>query len=175
MLVHLLAFPPGAATTLTKIAEAEQLLRDGVEEMDIVMNIGKFKSGERQYVLNELREIIGMTDKKVKTKVIIETRALSDDEVLRACDLVMESGADFVKTGTGWIPGTLDLAQVRQIKEHCGNAIKLKVAGGVRTREDFIALAEMGVERVGINVASAIEIVDALNRMPYESKTLLIS
>ena len=58
---------------------------------------------------------------------------------------------------------------------HCGNAIKLKVAGGVRTREDFIALAEMGVERVGINVASAIEIVDALNRMPYESKTLLIS
>ena len=154
-------FPAGAATTLTKIAEAEQLLRDGVEEMDIVMNIGKFKSGERQYVLNELREIIGMTDKK--------------DEVLRACDLVMESGADFVKTGTGWIPGTLDLAQVQQIKEHCGNVIKLKVAGGVRTREDFIALAEMGVERVGINVASAIEIVDALNRMPYESKTLLIS
>ena len=168
-------FPAGAATTLTKIVEAEQLLRDGVEEMDIVMNIGKFKSGERQYVLNELREIIGMTDKKVKTKVIIETRALSDDEVLRACDLVMESGADFVKTGTGWIPGTLDLAQVQQIKEHCGNAIKLKVAGGIRTREDFIALAEMGVERVGINVASAIEIVDALNRMPYESKTLLIS
>lgn len=97
-------FPAGAATTLTKIAEAEQLLRDGVEEMDIVMNIGKFKSGERQYVLNELREIIGMTDKKVKTKVIIETRALSDDEVLRACDLVMESGAILSKRGQDGSP-----------------------------------------------------------------------
>lgn len=168
-------FPSGAATTLTKIAEAEQLLRDGVEEMDIVMNIGRFKSGEERYVLNELREIIGMTDGAVKTKVIIETRVLSDDEIFRACDLVMKSGADFVKTGTGWIPGTLDLQQAQRIKEHCGKNIRLKVAGGVRSREEFIALAEMGVERIGINVMSAVQIVNALNDKPYESQTLALS
>ena len=160
-------FPSGAATTLTKILEAEQLLRDGVEEMDIVMNVGKFKAGEYNYVLQELREIVGMTDHRVKTKVIIETRALKEDEIYRACDLVNESGADFVKTGTGWIPGQLDLEQVRRIKEHCGKDIKLKVAGGVRTREDFITLFDMGVERVGINEQSAVQIVDSLNANPY--------
>lgn len=159
-------FPSGAATTLTKLTEAEQLLRDGVEEMDIVMNVGKFKAGERRYVLRELREIIGMTDHRVKTKVIIETRALEESELYPACDIVKESGADFVKTGTGWIPGVLDLEQVRRIKEYCGRDVKLKVAGGVRTREDFISLVRLGVERVGINERSAVEIVEALNAEP---------
>lgn len=161
-------FPSGAATTLTKLVEAGQLLRDGVEEMDIVMNVGKFKAGEYDYVRGELREIIGSTDHRVKTKVIIETRALEEDEVYKACDLVIASGADYVKTGTGWLPGQLDLEQVWRIKRHCGSAIKLKVAGGIRTREEFIALAEMGVERAGINEHSAIEIVRSLNERPYE-------
>ena len=160
-------FPSGASTTLTKVVEAEQLLRDGVQEMDIVMNVGKLKAGAYDYVRNELREIIGMTGGRVKTKVIIETRALEGQEIYRACDLVIESGADFVKTGTGWIPGALDLEQVRRIKGYCGSAVKLKVAGGVRTREDFITLAEMGVERVGINDQAAMEIVRALNAEPY--------
>jgi deoxyribose-phosphate aldolase len=161
-------FPSGGATTLTKILEAEQLLHDGVEEMDIVMNIGKFKEGDYRYVLQELRQIVGMTDHRVKTKVIIETRALEEDEICRACDIVKESGADFVKTGTGWIPGTLDLNQVRRIKEYCGGDIMLKVAGGVRSREDFIALVGMGVERVGINEHSAVQIVQALNAAPHQ-------
>ncbi|MCD8077349.1 MAG: deoxyribose-phosphate aldolase [Lachnospiraceae bacterium] len=160
-------FPSGAATTLTKMVEAEQMLHDGVEEMDIVMNVGKLKAGEKAYVLHELRQIIGMTDGKVKTKVIIETRALEEGEIYAACDIAIASGADFVKTGTGWIPGTLDLDQVRRIREHCGSDIQLKVAGGVRTREEFIALMEMGVERVGINAVSAVEIVKALNEHPY--------
>lgn len=163
-------FPSGAATTLTKVVEAGQMIRDGVEEMDIVMNIGRFKAGDTDYVRNELREIIGMTDKRVKTKVIIETRVLEEDEIYRACDIVMASGADFVKTGTGWVPGALDLEQIRRIKSHCGSDIQLKVAGGVRTREEFIALAEMGVERVGINTISALQIVNALNQKPYRSE-----
>ena len=159
-------FPSGAATTLTKVLEAEQLLHDGVEEMDIVMNVGKFKAGDYRYVLQELREIIGMAGGQVKTKVIIETCALAETEIYRACDMVEESGAECVRTGTGWIPGTLDLEQVRRIKEHCGKDVKLKVAGGVRTREDFIALFRMGVERVGINERSAVQIVESLNADP---------
>jgi len=165
-------FPSGAATTRTKVLEAEQLIQDGVEEMDIVMNVGKFKSGQDDYVLRELREIIAMAGPEIKTKVIIETRALEENEIYRACDLVKKSGADFVKTGTGWIPGVLDLEQMRRIKVHCGNDVKLKVAGGVRTREDFVALAEMGVERMGINEQSAMEIVRALNERPHISERI---
>lgn len=154
-------FPSGAHKTSVKIMEAEQLLEDGVQEMDIVMNVGKFKNGDYNYVREELREIVGMTDHRVLTKAIIEINALDDVEMLKACDLVMESGADFVKTGTGWIPGTANLERIRKIKEHCGSAIKVKAAGGIRTREEFLALCEMGVERMGINLRSAINIVES--------------
>lgn len=167
-------FPSGAATTRTKVVEAEQLLRDGVEEMDIVMNVGKFKSGQYEYVLRELREIVGMAGPEIKTKVIIETRVLEEEEIFRACDLVKASGAGYVKTGTGWVPGALDLEQMRRIKAYCGSDVRLKVAGGVRTREDFIALAEMGVDRVGINEHSAVEIVRALNEQPHVSGSLWV-
>ena len=160
-------FPSGAATTLTKVVEAEQLIRDGVEEMDVVMNIGKLKAGDDTYVRNELREIIGMTNGKVKTKVIIEQSVLDEKELFHACDLVVDSGADYIKTGTGWIPAPLDLKRIQEIKSHCGSKIKLKVAGGVRTRKEFISLVEMGVERVGINAVSALQIVTELNKHPY--------
>lgn len=154
-------FPSGAHKTSVKVMEAEQLLEDGVEEMDIVMNVGKFKDGDYDYVKNELREIVGMTDHRVLTKAIIEINALDDTEMLKACDLVIASGADFVKTGTGWIPGPLNLERIRKIKEHCGSAIKVKAAGGIRTQEEFQALCDMNVERMGINLRSAIEIVES--------------
>ena len=150
-------FPSGAATTLTKV----------VEEMDVVMNIGKLKAGDDTYVRNELREIIGMTNGKVKTKVIIEQSVLDEKELFHACDVVIDSGADYIKTGTGWIPAPLDLKRIQEIKSHCGSKIKLKVAGGVRTRKEFISLVEMGVERVGINAVSALQIVTELNKHPY--------
>ena len=138
------------------------------EKMDIVMNVGKFRSGEDTYVLEELRRLVDLAkEREILTKVIIETRALSgNDEILRACDLVIRSGADFVKTGTGWIPGKLDLFQAGMIKGYLGDSIKLKVAGGIRTREEFIALVNIGVERMGINTQSAMEIVEALDAQP---------
>jgi deoxyribose-phosphate aldolase len=95
-------------------------------------------------------------------KVIIEINTLTDQEMLKACDLVMESGADFIKTGTGWIPGDANIERIRKIKEHCGARIRIKAAGGIRTLEEFMKLAEMGVERMGINMQSAVEIVQAL-------------
>ena len=155
-------FPGGGHTTEIKLAEAKRLIHDGVEEMDIVMNVGKFKSGEYEYVLNELKEIIEFS-KKVKsdlmTKVIIEINCLDDEEMIKACELVIKSGADFVKTGTGWVPGNANVERVRKIKKYCGDKIKIKVAGGIRSREEFDELVSMGVERMGINTKSAIEIV----------------
>lgn len=155
-------FPGGAHKTEVKLLEAGELLKDGVQEMDIVMNVGKLKNGEYDYVLEELKKIIGLAKGKALVKVIIEINALTEEEMFKACDLVMESGADFIKTGTGWIPGDANIGRIRRIKEHCGDRIRIKAAGGIRTLEDFQKLADMGVERMGINMRSAIEIVRAL-------------
>lgn len=157
-------FPGGAHRTETKIFEAKQLLDDGVQEMDIVMNVGEFKNKEYSYVSDELKQIVSLAKGKALVKVIIEINVLNDSEMLKACDLVMESGADFVKTGTGWIPGDANIERIRKIKEYCQNRIKVKAAGGIRTLDEFMELVDMGVERMGINTKSAIDIVHALEK-----------
>lgn len=152
-------FPGGAHTTKVKLEEAERLINDGVQEMDIMMNIGKLKNAEFAYVEDELRTIVDQVRGRVLVKVIIEINLLDDREMLKACDLVMKSGADFVKTGTGWINGNANIKRVAMIKEHCKSHIKVKAAGGIRTRGEFLQLAGLGVERMGINTQSAIQIV----------------
>ncbi len=152
-------FPSGGHRTETKIREAELLIEDGVEEMDIVMNVGRFKSGEYDFVLEELKQVIAVTRERVLTKVIIELNCLDDSEIPKACDIVRESGANFLKTGTGWIPGDANIPRIKLIKEYLGDGLMVKAAGGIRTREEFDALLDLGVERFGINTKSAIEIV----------------
>lgn len=155
-------FPSGGHTTQTKVLEALQLIRDGAQEIDIVMNVGKLKDGQDAYVLDELKTILGMIGDRAITKVIIEINALTDEEMIKACALAIKSGAGFVKTGTGWIPGGANIERIRAIKCFCRTDIKIKAAGGIRTREDFLALYDMGVERMGININSAVEIVSSL-------------
>ena len=152
-------FPSGGHKTETKLLEAGQLIEDGVQEMDIVMNVGKFKNKEYGYVSDELKEIVSLADKKVKTKVIIELNCLTDYETAKACELVVKSGADFIKTGTGWVPGDANIPRIRKIKELVKDSIKIKAAGGIRSRNEFLELYETGVERFGINYRSAVEIV----------------
>ena len=141
--------------------EAKRLLEDGAQEIDVVMNVGKLKSGEYDYVENELKEVLSVIPSNILTKVIIEINCLTDEEMLKACELVIASGADFVKTGTGWVPAPLDLERIRKIKDFTRGKIKLKVAGGIRTKEDFLAMVDMGVERFGIGTKSALEIVQS--------------
>lgn len=152
-------FPSGAHKTETKLLEAEQLIRDGVEEMDIVMNVGRFKNAEYDFVIDELKQIIALAPENVLTKVIIELNCLQDDEIEKACEVVLKSGADFLKTGTGWVPGDANIERIRSIKKILGSNLKVKAAGGIRTRDEFDKLVDMGVERFGINTKSAIEIV----------------
>ncbi|MDC7289391.1 deoxyribose-phosphate aldolase [Blautia schinkii] len=154
-------FPSGAHRTEVKLLEAKYLVEDGAQEIDIVMNIGKLKNKEYDYVLNELKLIIDSMPDDVLKKVIIEMNCLTDEEVKKACELVMESGADFIKTGTGWVPGRVNLERVKMIKDMTHGKIKLKVAGGIRTREEFLKMVAMGVERFGINTQSALEIVSS--------------
>jgi deoxyribose-phosphate aldolase len=157
-------FPSGGHTTRVKMLEAEQLLKDGVQEMDIVMNVGQFKSGAFDYVLDELKGIIRLAEGKAITKVIIELNCLNEDELRDACLLVMDSGAAFLKTGTGWVKGGANIERIAQIKTLAKNRIKVKAAGGIRTPEEFEALLKLGVERFGINAKSAVEIVQHYER-----------
>lgn len=152
-------FPGGGHKTETKLLEAEQLIADGVDEMDIVMNIGKFKDGRDEDVLEEIKRIIAITPDRILTKVIVEMNVLNDEELDRVCALVIRSGADFIKTGTGWVPGPVDISRIQRVKERTHGKIKTKAAGGVRTRDEFDALLAIGVERFGINIKSAVEIV----------------
>ena len=154
-------FPCGGHTSKVKIAEARRLLIDGVQEMDIVMNVGRFKSGEYNYVLDELRQIIALARPNVLNKVIIELNCLDDNEIEKACELTILSGADYLKTGTGWVPGNANLERIARIKQYTQDRIKVKAAGGIRTREDFDRLIDLGVERMGINTEAALEIVES--------------
>ncbi|MBA7473809.1 Deoxyribose-phosphate aldolase [subsurface metagenome] len=152
-------FPSGGHKTETKILEAKQLIEDGVQEMDIVMNVGRFKNKEYDYVLKELKEIIALADKNILIKVLIEINCLTDYEMEKACELVIESEAGFLKTGTGWVPGNANINKIKRIKEIVKDKVKIKAAGGIRNREEFLKLYDIGVERFGINTKSAIEIV----------------
>ena len=152
-------FPSGGHTSRVKLLEAEQLLEDGVEEMDIVMNVGRFLNGEFGYVLDELKRIISLAGHRALTKVIIELNCLNDREMEDACKLVMDSGADFLKTGTGWVAGGANISRIARIKEMTQGRIMLKAAGGIRSYQEFEALLQLGVERFGINASSAVDIV----------------
>jgi deoxyribose-phosphate aldolase len=154
-------FPGGAHKTEVKLLEANHLVRDGVQEMDIVMNVGRFKNKEYDFVLEELKKIIALVEGKVRTKVIIEINVLTDDEVDKACELVCQSGAEFIKTGTGWIPGPVDIARIRRIKELTCGKIKVKASGGIRKKDEFERLLDMGIDRFGINLKTALEIVSS--------------
>jgi deoxyribose-phosphate aldolase len=154
-------FPGGGHTTETKLCEARRLIADGVDEMDVVMNVGMLRSGAEEYVLDELKQVIGITPDRILIKVIIEINILSDEEMLRACGIVMKSGADFVKTGTGWIPGGANIERIEKILGVTKGNIKVKAAGGIRTLDEFLRLRELGVDRFGINLKSALEIVEA--------------
>ncbi len=156
-------FPGGAHRTETKLTEAKLLVEDGVQEMDIVMNVGKFKNREYDYVLDELKQVIAVSGDAL-TKVIIELNCLTEDEIERACEIVVKSGANFLKTGTGWVPGDANIERIRKIKSILGRDLKVKAAGGIRTRAEFDELVAMGVERFGINTASALEIVRSFGK-----------
>lgn len=155
-------FPGGGHKTKVKMLEAEQLIEDGVEEMDIVMNVGRFKNREYGFVTDEIKQISALAPEHILIKVIIELNCLEDHEIEDACRIVIDSGADFLKTGTGWVPGDANIARIAKIKNLTHGKVQVKAAGGIRTREEFDALLALDVERFGINIASALAIVESL-------------
>jgi deoxyribose-phosphate aldolase len=167
---HILAgapvgFPGGGHRTEIKVAEARMLIADGVQEMDVMLNVGKLRSGERHYVEEEIRAIVG-TAGEVPVKVIIEAPLLDHDEILAACDICIDAGANFIKTSTGWVADGSTLPMIRLIKSHVGQAINIKAAGGIRDVQTVVDMYRLGVARFGINLHTAVQIVSAVSAMP---------
>lgn len=143
-----IGFPLGMNLTKTKVEEAELAIKQGADEIDMVINVGMLKSGNDAYVEEEIRELKAVAGSRV-LKVIIETCLLTDDEKVRACVAAKNAGADFVKTSTGFSTGGATVADVALMRKTVGPEMGVKASGGVRTHEDLLAMVEAGATRIG--------------------------
>jgi len=149
-LCTVVGFPLGYNTLEAKLTELEKAVSDGAEEIDTVMNISYLKSGLIDELRNELTSLVEAAHSSgCLIKVIIQTDYLSDEEKVEACKLLIEAGADFVKTCTGFGPGRATLHDVALLKKASGNKIKVKAAGGIRHAEDALAFIRAGADRIG--------------------------
>lgn len=148
-------FPLGAMSTPAKVFETRQALQDGADEIDMVINIGKVKSGDMAYVEEEIRTLKEACGDKT-LKVIIETCLLTDSEKVDVCRAALRAGADFVKTSTGFSTGGARTEDVRLMKETVGDRAKVKASGGIHTREEALAMIEAGADRIGASAGIAI-------------------
>ncbi len=155
-----ISFPLGQDSQNIKVLAAIDAAKKGADEMDVSMNIGLFKSGQENQVLAEMEAIITAAKNirsNVLVKFIIETSLLTDEEIKKASQLVFQSGADFVKTNSGWGLRGASLKDVELIREAVEDKIKVKVAGGIRTYQQAVAFIEKGADRIG--TSRAVEII----------------
>ena len=143
-----IGFPHGNNTLEAKVFEAEEAVRNGADEIDMVINIGMLKSGDYEYVTSEIREIRKATEGKI-LKVIIEACLLSEEEKIQMCKIVTDTGADFIKTSTGFSTGGATFDDVKLFAEHIGENVKIKAAGGIATLKDAEKFIELGASRLG--------------------------
>jgi deoxyribose-phosphate aldolase len=153
------AFPAGMATTAIKVAEAKALLRMGCEELDVVLHLGLLRSGRDQLVLDEIRALVDVAG-DAPVKAILECHYLSNDEIRRGCELCVQAGAAFVKTGTGWAPTGATPENVALLRSCVGDAIGIKAAGGIRSLDMLEQLYRLGARRFGIGYRSAQPILE---------------
>lgn len=149
-------FPLGAMATKAKAYETKVAVEDGASEIDMVINIGRLKAGDYDYV----KEDISACKNQIKDgilKVIIETCLLTDDEKVRACEIAKEAGADFVKTSTGFSTVGAKVEDVKLMRKTVGDALGVKASGGIHSKEEALAMIEAGANRLG--TSASIDIV----------------
>ena len=158
-----IGFPHGGHTTAIKVAEAEQALRDGGEELDMVVNISKVLSGDWDYVRADIRAVIDVTHAAgQKVKVIFENCYLTDAQKITLCEICGELNADWVKTSTGYGTGGATHEDLKLMRLHSPAHVQVKAAGGVRTLDALLAVRELGVTRCGATRTA--EILDECKR-----------
>lgn len=147
-ITSVVGFPLGAMISQAKAFEAKLAIEHGADEIDMVINIGRLKDEQYEYVLNDIKAVKAACGDKV-LKVIIETALLKDYEARKATELVLQSGADFVKTSTGFSFRGANFEDIAMMKEIVGDKIGIKAAGGVKTPEDMDKMISLGATRIG--------------------------
>jgi deoxyribose-phosphate aldolase len=147
-------FPLGSNTTEVKKFETEQAIQNGANEIDMVINVGRLKAGNHDYVDNDVSQVVKTAKSKgALVKVIIETALLSDEEKIKACLICKKAGADFVKTSTGFSKGGATVGDVALMKYVVGSSIGVKASGGIRSKEEAEAMIASGADRIGASAS----------------------
>ncbi|MDH4162313.1 MAG: deoxyribose-phosphate aldolase [Nitrospirota bacterium] len=150
-----IGFPHGTCTTTVKIMEAMEAMRNGAEELDIVMNLGMFRSGKPEMFEIDIKNVVTMT-KGLTHKIIIETSALRDGELDDICRIVVRSGATFVKTSTGYGARGASVDDIRSIRAAVGTTCLIKASGGIKDLSSVVAMVAAGADRIGTSAGPAI-------------------
>jgi deoxyribose-phosphate aldolase len=160
-LVGNVSFPSGSDSTTLKVFQAKEMVNAGCDEIDMVMNIGKLRSGEYEDVQQDIIAVVEAV-RPLPVKVIIEIMNLTKQEVAHACEFCMKSGAIFIKTGSGWADQGTTVEDVKLIKSFVGDHIKIKASGGIRNLDTLVKMYQEGARRFGINLQSGIEIIEEI-------------
>ncbi|MGE5680284.1 MAG: deoxyribose-phosphate aldolase [Bacillota bacterium] len=149
-----IGFPLGATTTEVKKYEAGQALQNGAHEIDMVINVGRLKQGDYNYVFNDINQVVqAAKESNALCKVILETALLTDEEKVKACLISKEAKADFVKTSTGFSKGGATASDIALMRFVVGEKMGVKASGGVRTREDAELMVRSGASRIGASAS----------------------
>lgn len=143
-----IGFPNGYNLTKVKMYETEQAVEDGADEIDMVINVGKLKEKNYDYILNEINGIKSKCNGRI-LKVIIETCLLTEEEKIKMCEIVSQSDADYIKTSTGFSTGGATLEDIELFKKHMKNGKKIKAAGGIKNFDDAKEFVKAGADRLG--------------------------
>ncbi|MBC8546908.1 deoxyribose-phosphate aldolase [Clostridiaceae bacterium NSJ-31] len=170
MVGGVVGFPSGADTTFVKVADAKEMIAYGVDELDMVINVGALKSGEYDLVRDDIKAVVEAANGR-PVKSILEICYLTDDEIARGAEIAVEAGVTYVKTGTGWGPRPTTVDTIRLIKSTIGNAALIKAAGGIRTLDTLLEMMDAGCSRFGIGINSALKIVEEA----YERASVLVA
>ncbi len=162
-------FPLGITTIACKIAEAGEAIRNGAAEVDYVVNIGKVKSGDFDYIREEMKQIVALCrEKQVISKVIFENCYLTDEEKKALCNVALEVMPDYIKTSTGFGAGGATVEDVRLMKSIVGDKIRVKASGGIKSLETCLAMLDAGAERIGCS--SSVSILQAYEKQSVHIK-----
>ncbi|WP_330463258.1 deoxyribose-phosphate aldolase [Metamycoplasma gateae] len=148
LICTVIGFPLGYNVTSVKVFETKIALEHGADEIDMVMNVGRFKDKQYEYVLNEIKAIKEVCGNKV-LKVIVETALLTNEEIAKATEIVLQSGADFIKTSTGFSYRGATFDDVKIMKEIAKDDLLIKASGGIKSSEDALKMVELGASRLG--------------------------
>ena len=151
-----IGFPLGANTKEVKVFETKDAIEKGAQEIDMVINIGKLKDGDYDYVESEIAAVVEASKGKAIVKVIIETSLLTDEEKKKACSLAVQAGADFVKTSTGFSTGGATVEDVALMRQTVGANVGVKASGGIHSKEEALAMVNAGATRIGASSGIAI-------------------